>query len=111
MAEAESEYVLPKWAPRVPKPIIARLYASSRKGLQDDVLVDEVGYALLARCQSLLDVGLRYQVKVKCVGCGNLVESIVWRDDEIHCDRCGWECSWVAYKKTIKYKKLHAGGM
>ncbi len=29
----------------------------------------------------------------------------------IICEGCGWKCSWVEYKKTIKYKKLHAGGM
>lgn len=56
-----SEYVLPKWAPRVPKALIARLYETSARNLLDDELVDEVGYALLVRCESMLDVGLKYQ--------------------------------------------------
>jgi len=110
MAE-EPEYVLPKWAPRVPKKLIARMYEASGKGLLGEDLVDEVGYAFLARAQSMLDVSLRYEGKVSCVLCGTHVETVGWRDKMIDCPNCEWVCSWVAYKKTIKHKKLHAGGM
>ena len=106
-----AEYVLPKWAPRVPKALIARLYETSADNLLDDELVDEVGYAFLVRCESMLDVRMKYQGKVRCVGCQIIIENAYVEDKIIVCAECGWECSWVAYQKTIKYKKLHAGGM
>lgn len=106
-----AEHVLPQWAPRVPKALIARLYESSAQNLLDDQLVDEVGYALLVRCESMLDVALKYQRKARCAGCRKLVEVADPEDEMIVCGACGWRCSWAAYHKTIKYKKLHAGGM
>ena len=45
----------PQWARRVRKEKIARLYASDARGIVDAELIDEVGFGLLARCQSILD--------------------------------------------------------
>ena len=46
--------LLPQWAPRVPKSKIKRLYELDAKGIYDDELLDDVGYALFARCQSFI---------------------------------------------------------
>ncbi len=93
MGETPNDYDLPRWAPRVPKPLIARLYEGSGKGLLDDRLVDDVGYRLLVRCQSMLDVGLRYEGMVRCPHCKS-VSQIDEEDEMITCDKCGWRCSW-----------------
>ncbi|NKB68596.1 MAG: hypothetical protein GKR89_16155 [Candidatus Latescibacteria bacterium] len=93
------------------KSLIARLYESTGRGLLDAELVDEVGYTLLLRCESMLDVRLKYQGKVRCVDCKILIEDARADKTMITCTACGWTCSWAAYQKTIKYKKLHAGGM
>lgn len=110
MGETPNDYDLPRWAPRVPKPLIARLYDGSGKGLLDDRLVDDVGYRLLLRCESMLDVGLRYEGMVRCPKCKCISET-GGEAGMITCAQCGWKCPWQAYNKTIKHKKLHAGGM
>lgn len=42
-----------KWARRVQQDLIRRLYASDAKGVQDEELVNEAGYAIYARCESI----------------------------------------------------------
>ena len=103
---------LPVWSPRVSKPKIARLYASIGKGIMDEELIDEVGFSLLARCESVLRATDTSQGRgARCPSCDSLVEFTTWGDEELECRNCGWRCPKQAYKKTIKYKHLHAGGM
>jgi len=45
---------LPTRAPRVPKRPIRRFYETDVKRNHDEELIDEVGYALLARCGSFI---------------------------------------------------------
>ena len=55
--------------------------------------------------QSILDAGLQHEGRVRCVECRETVE-LTWEDAMIVCTFCDWECSSVAYRRTIKYKKL-----
>jgi hypothetical protein len=57
--------------------------------------VDEVGYALLARSESMLDVGLKHEGKVRCVECRGIIETDGSIDEMIICGKCGWECALV----------------
>jgi Zn ribbon nucleic-acid-binding protein len=108
----ELEIQLPVWSPRVSKPKIARLYASIGKGIVDEELIDEVGFSLLARCESVLTATDTSQGRgARCPSCDSLVEFTTWRDEDLECESCGWRCPKQVYKKTIKYKHLHAGGM
>ena len=108
----ETELQLPVWSPRVRKPKIARLYASIGKGIMDEELIDEVGFSLLARCESVLRATDTSQGRgARCPSCDSLVEFTTWGDEELECRNCGWRCPKQVYKKTIKYKHLHAGGM
>jgi hypothetical protein len=50
----ETPSILPVWAPRVPQHKICQLYVDDAQGLHDDELIADVGYGLLARCQSFL---------------------------------------------------------
>ncbi len=59
--------------PSCRKVVIAALYEASAQDLLDSELVDEAGYALLARCQSMLDVAMKYEGKVRCAGCREVI--------------------------------------
>ncbi len=105
------DYLLPRWAPRLRKREVARLYESSGRGFVDEELVDEVGIALLARAESILTATEASRGRVACVNCGSVVERASWEDQLLECTECDWRCSWGAYRKTIKYKQPNAGGM
>ena len=45
---------IPVWAERVAQRKIRRLYENDAKGIYDEALIDDVGYALFARCQSFI---------------------------------------------------------
>ena len=103
---------LPVWSPRVRKSKIERLYTTFGKGIVDEDLVDDVGFSLLARCESVLAATEASQGRgAPCPSCDSLVKWVSWQDEELECKGCGWRCPGQAYKKTIKYKHLFAGGM
>jgi len=58
-----------KWAPRVSKSKIRKLYQSEAVGLLDEVLLDEVGISFYLRCQSVLTVGRAQRGEVECPRC------------------------------------------
>jgi transposase-like protein len=105
-----------RWAPRVTKEKLRRLYQTEAKGILDDELIDDVGYTLLLRCQSILDVTeAMYQRKVKCPRCAlqgrtTKIERSGARDATITCPVCSWQVTWRDYQKTFKHKQLHGGG-
>ena len=105
-------YRLPRWAPRIAKRAIERLYLSSAKGILDKDLVDEVGYALYARCESLLQATQIRSGQPKCPGCGTLFPK-AWRqpDEELVCLTCDWRCPLRVYRKTYARRYLMTGGM
>ncbi len=104
----DTEYRLPVWAPRLRKRLIARFYESSGKGLVDDELIDEVGYSLLVRAESILAATDAVSGRAPCAACGATVEH---ERQWLECAECDWRCPWEAYRKTIKYKHLFAGRM
>jgi hypothetical protein len=107
-----TEVQLPVWSPRVRKSKIARLYTSLGQGIVDEELIDDVGFSLLARCESVLAATEASQGRgVPRPSCDSLVKWISWQDEYLECRSCGWSCPGQAYKKTIKYKHLFAGGM
>ena len=67
------EEIKPTWSPRVPKHKIRRLYQQDARGIQDDDLINEVGFALLARCESFLEANQAVRGRVSCPVCGGLV--------------------------------------
>ena len=102
----DSKHRLPGWAPRLRKKMIARFYEDSGKGIVDKEVIDEVGYSLLARVESILAATEAVKGRAPCAAC----EAIVEHDRQwLECAECGWRCPWQAYRKTIKYKHLFAG--
>jgi phage FluMu protein Com len=98
-----------RWAPRVPPHLIRRLYERDAMGIVDDELIDEVGYALLARCESILAATEAHYGRIRCPRCAAVAERqgrVTEKTQVIQCDACGWATTWGAYHKTYRGKKL-----
>jgi len=104
-----------RWAPRVPLNLIRRLYQSDARGLRDEELLEEVGIALYARCESILRLTDAYiRGLVICPACGGKIQIAVEgrhrnRTMAVRCNACGWETTWLAFKHAFDDKRLHAG--
>ena len=97
----------PQWAPRVHMALIKKLYEADAVGLADDDLVNEVGYALLMRCEAIYRVTER-----RCPECGALLDGV--SDGESHdrvisCPGCGWTSTWRVYHRSYKGHRIHGG--
>jgi hypothetical protein len=103
-----------RWAPRVNPSLIRRLYETDALGIVDDDLIDKIGFALYARCQSILEVTEAHeQRRVKCPRCRRIVirsGGPSEKDTLIVCDSCAWSMRWRDYLKTYQDKRLHGGG-
>ena len=108
MSDAESQI---RWEPRVSQQKIRLLYETDARGLYDEALMDDVGFALLARCQSFLEAENARRGKAKCHGCGAVIHheadlSREGRQQLLTCGECGWQVTWGAYFRTIQKKQL-----
>lgn len=104
---------LPQWSPRVKPEHIRRLYAGEAAGLLDAELLDEVFYAIRARCESILTVTEASNGRVKCPSCGAQIARRVGSGEQrevMVCPACGWSLTWGEYLKTYQGKQLHGGG-
>jgi len=102
-----------RWARRVPQRMIRRLYALDAKGIVDEELIDEVGYAFYARCESIRTVTEASRGRARCPRCGGLIRRVRNRELEmkqrvLECE-CGWEVTWGDYLKSYQRKQLHGG--
>ena len=92
---------LPTWAPRVQKKKVRQFYENDAKGIYDEDLIDDLGYALLARCASFISANHAWKGEVPCPECSRLVHT----EEILRCS-CGWELPWVDYFQTIQHKQL-----
>ena len=94
-----------KWCKKVPQELISRLYNESASGICDDELADEVGWALFARCESIISATNGFEEKVLfCIHCGR---DIPLADGVFACP-CGFRATWEEFRKSYKGKQLHA---
>jgi Zn ribbon nucleic-acid-binding protein len=100
-----------RWAPRVHPNKLKRLYELDAQGILDDDLIDEVGYTLYSRCQSILHVSDAMNGKVHCPQCDTIIlHQTNDSADVLACPTCGWEARWGAYYNTYRTQELGAGG-
>ena len=92
---------LPEWAPRVRQADVRRLYEDDARGIHDGDLIDEVGYGLLARCESFITANLARAGELPCPACSRPVS----REEGLKCE-CGWELPWKEYFRTVQHKQL-----
>jgi hypothetical protein len=98
-----------RWARRVQPELIRRLYTLDAKGIQDDELVNEVGYAMYARCESIRIATEAHSGRATCPICQSVIQRKGWKKSELLVCECGWELSWGDYHKSYQRKQLHGG--
>ncbi|MGN0743387.1 MAG: hypothetical protein ACI4L8_12080 [Candidatus Fimadaptatus sp.] len=88
---------------------IRRLYASDARGLRDSDLLREVGWALYARAQSVLDANRAHDRHIaRCPRCGSdahLTSEPHTPSSAFVC-ACGWRMDWDDYHATYRRKQL-----
>jgi predicted RNA-binding Zn-ribbon protein involved in translation (DUF1610 family) len=101
-----------RWAPRLRRHELRRLYESEARGLLDEELVNDVGLTLYLRCKSILAVEQAKKGGIRCPGCGATFRRQDRRDEaeRLQCPSCDWEMSWRDFARTFKRKQLNAGG-
>ena len=106
-----------KWADRVKQVSIRRLYRSARIGIYDEDVLQDVGYALFARCvdiAAVADAFGRGKVHVPCPKCKTRVQR---RVDPLYgleghgegsgwfeCPHCGKRLLWSECRKSLREK-------
>ncbi len=101
----DEQKVLPQWAPRVRQDRIRRLYEQDARGIADEDLINNVGYALLSWCQSFLAATAAVQGQALCPVCERTVLHTGLREALLECT-CGWSLTWKDYFATIQHKQL-----
>ncbi|MBN1270200.1 MAG: hypothetical protein JXB04_11485 [Kiritimatiellae bacterium] len=96
---------VPAWSPRVPQARIRRLYETDARGIYDDELVDDVGYRLLARCESFIRANEAVAGKARCPRCSATIQHSCRKEEVLKCE-CGWKLTWGEYFKTIQHRQL-----
>lgn len=95
-----------KWSKKVSQELISRLYNQSVTGICDDELIDEVGYALYARCESIISVTNGYEKEfLICPKCGNKAAL----SENVFICPCGeFNVTWEEFRSSYKGKQLYA---
>ena len=106
-----------RWAPRLDPRRLRRLYAREARGLAPAALIDDVGLALLLRCESILLVSAD---KVRCPACEpERTTEYTLRppaggpspDAAQRCPRtgCDWGVTWREYHASWSKRRLFGG--
>jgi ribosomal protein L37AE/L43A len=91
----------------VPQHKIRQFYLNDAQGIYDDELIDDVGYALLARCESFIIANDAAQGRVICPVCSATILHAGKSDEILSCEQCGWEVVWKEYFRTFQHKQLY----
>ncbi len=102
----DSPRKLPVWSPRVKQKLIRELYENDAQGFIDEELINEVGWALRARCESFVAAVGAMRGRVTCPACGAIILHHRQADEILHCPQCDWELPWKDYFATIQHKQL-----
>ena len=104
----EEGVALVRWAPRVAPHAIRRLYEIDARGIVNEEQIDDVGYALYARCLSIVRATAAHSGRVTCPRCERVVRH---RPEEaiIRCPGCGWRVRDEGYLRSYQHKQLVGG--
>jgi hypothetical protein len=85
----------------------------------DEELINEVGWDLWSRCDSILAVTAAHYGRVICPTCGAVIQHArantdpladhagPWHDEDIvQCGSCNWHLPWKRYHQTYRGKQL-----
>lgn len=94
-----------RWAPRLRPEKLRRLYQTDARGIIDDELLDEVAYALFARCESILAVTESLWGITRCPRCGTGITPTL--DRQLDCPGCGWHATVQEYHRSWEHQQLN----
>jgi len=97
-----------KWAPKVPRRHLIRLYESDAKMMIDSELLDEVGFMMYARCiQAKTECELSKIGKLKCHNCG-----LILLKPQNGLMTCGCSYSYIfrEYMRSFNKNRMPYGG-
>ena len=92
------------WARRIRPHKIRQLYENDAAGILDEDLINDVGYALYARCEAVWMVTER-----RCIKCKEKCDLTDGKDAVLTCPSCGWSTPWQVFKRSYKGKRIHGG--
>lgn len=81
--------VFPEWAPRLSQQKIRAFYATAVNGVYDEDIINEVGYGLLARCESFIKAVEAVRGRAYCPKCAKIIEHGSQKEEILRCS-CGW---------------------
>jgi hypothetical protein len=96
-------------ARRVQPELVRRLYASDARGIQDEELVNEVGYAMYARCESIRIATEAHMGRAACPRCSSVILRAGLSKEELLVCECGWQIVWSEYHRSYQRKQLVGG--
>lgn len=97
-----------RWSPKLSRQTLKRLYESDAKGIPDEELLDEVGYALYARClqgrdeRRLMEVG-----RLRCHGCGAVLQARSMGG--LMACPCGQQYQFREYMRAFRTENMPSG--
>ena len=102
---------MPRWAPRIPKERIRRLYESDARELLDEDLLDDVGSAIAMRCRSILTVSEARRGRLACPECAPQGREVVTArfGNSFACPECSWHTTWDSFQRSFRRRQLHEG--
>jgi hypothetical protein len=110
MSETDKDKVMDektRWARKVSQTKIRRLYLTDARGIVDEELIDEVGTALYARCQSVMVVS---RAQALCPRCGHIFPVGKGRSgqEEIKCpaEGCSWQTTYEQWHHSWRHQDL-----
>ena len=98
-----------RWARRVEQRKLRALYASDARGIVDEELIDDVGYAMYARCESIRAVTEAHAGRAACHSCSAMIQHRWLKNEPLVCESCGWTTTWGEYLKLYQGKQLFGG--
>jgi predicted Zn-ribbon and HTH transcriptional regulator len=105
MVFAPSKITRIRWAPRVRRETIFRLYEQIAQGILDQALIDDVAYAFYARCQDMKRIA---EQRVVCPTCGYEFPHPHPAGQPLRCAHCDWQVAWRDYFAAYQGKQFMA---
>ena len=103
--------IQPTWAPKVSPVKIRQLYTQDAAGIQDDELIDDVGCAIYARCDSMHQVTLSNMGRPVCFVCRTPMPHSYDKAFLLQCPQCNWSITVGEYGASYKNRTLNGSGV
>ena len=97
-----------RWSPKISRQSLKRLYTNDVTGINDEDLVDEVGFTLYARCLQGQDEGrLKDTGKLKCHHCSETLQAT--SNDALMTCSCGYQYLFREYRRAFRENNMPHG--